>query len=427
MAQNILFADSCSWCTGAALQDPSRFPVNSGGAGLKYDTTLSQFNGVSIGTTPDNQNAYVVFNCTAIYKKTIAPSSAWADSRSLVISPQNPHNGNETNIWAYWLGSTCVATVTLRTDGRFTIRVGGDGIRGLGGVAYLSQLATALTPSQLYSIDLEWSFPNGASGGWCDLYINDVKDLVNPSDQHSAMNVDFGGVVPDSFSICAIAGSGAQAGYAFYDLVVSKARVGPCKVKCYTFTADQFIQWGLPLPTAAHFSSCFEAISEVPGSFPTSDLEAPDGNASYLLAPTSSTEDLFGIASVDCYASILGIALSACVQISGDGFITFIVRPNPSNGRDIAIPTIAALVPNRYGVQQAITEVDLGNDSGSYVGSGPWLDGHIQNAWWGINALEAGISLTQLVLEKITTRRPVPFQCGKLGSYSFTGTPSVAT
>ncbi len=44
-------------------------------------------------------------------------------------------------------------------------------------------------------------------------------------------------------------------------------------------------------------------------------------------------------------------------------------------------------------------------------------DGAIQNAWWGVQAASGTPFATQVFLEKVTTRRAVPFDCGQIGSY----------
>ena len=65
---------------------------------------------------------------------------------------------------------------------------------------------------------------------------------------------------------------------------------------------------------------------------------------------------------------------------------------------------------NGYTVKQVISQSNAG---------ATWVDGAIENAWWGVQAGVGASVVTQLVLEKVTTRRNLPYQCGQLGSYCY--------
>ena len=72
--------------------------------------------------------------------------------------------------------------------------------------------------------------------------------------------------------------------------------------------------------------------------------------------------------------------------------------------------TVGSVSPAQttYNTVQAIIE----QFSGATI-----TDGAIQNAWWGVSAQSGTPFATQVFLEKITTRRAVPFTCGQIGSY----------
>jgi hypothetical protein len=400
------FVDSCSW---------TNLPADI----LKYVSALSGF-GYELATGR-NQFAYYAFNCSATYTKILTAQNNRYESFSFNVAPLNPTNGPaEVNIRAWSTATGCIATVTLTKAGRLTIRVGGDGFGTLGALAYTSQ--TVLTPGVWYSIDLAWYFPSSGNG-WCNIYINDVLDTspLNPAGP-SANNINWG-AVPDRFSHVMINSGGAQSGWLVCDLAMSNgqgafnnARLGPVQVKFYPFQQDQFIQWGIPFPPT--LAATVDAISEYPGSYPTPDHVAPDEDASYINATTTLIENLYGIPSIDCYAGILGLALNATIRDPNNGAIDFVVRPQPSAGSAGEIVfggtggSYGPDTPPSYATVQGILE---------QLNGGTIVDGGIENAWWGIKCITGTPFVTQLFLEKVTTRRALPYQCGQLGSYCVGG------
>jgi hypothetical protein len=263
-------------------------------------------------------------------------------------------------------------------------------------------------------VDLDFMFSAGAGVGWADLYINDVLDTAGG---HSASGVVWG-VYPSSFAWVLYEGGAGPAGYFLCDLVLSDnqgtanlGRIGPCRVAMSTFTASTVTQWPTIVPTGY---TPVHAVSDTPISTPTG---SPDGLASYVATAAGNSEELFSGSNNACYAKILGVALSACIIDPSNGNVDMIVRPTPSVGAvdDTMIGTIYP--PHTFGlptlpsVLQAISEVNPDTGAG-------WLDGEIANAWWGCKCVTGTPLLTQLVIEKVTTRRNVPYTCGLGGSYA---------
>ena len=113
----------------------------------------------------------------------------------------------------------------------------------------------------------------------------------------------------------------------------------------------------------------------------------------------------------DCYGLILGVAWNACLEEPSSLGQSLMVIPNPSNGTSFNLgPGQLATTPS-YTVVQAVCEVRP--DTGAL-----WTDPVLTDSWWGIQNSAGFPRVTQLVLEKITSTRSVPYNCGQ-GSYSY--------
>ena len=401
----IRFPDSCSWCTINAIG------VN--GPGIKYNHISGS--GAGIGSGRYGGGAYTFTNSIGqvVFQRVLDAQQYWYDSRNmLVINARLP----ETLIWTWLAGSTVVAGLTLGSDGKLRIYQGGDGNTNFGGLLYQSNAVLAI--NTFYSIDLAWFFPGvpGAHGS-VSLYVNDVLDTAHAGNP-SVPSVLWAGQ-PDRFNECW--GNNSGSGYQFSDLVVSdgqgaanNSRLGPCQVKMYLPGTDQLAQFTRFPAANPSDASC---INEVPGH--TSSGQAPDGDLSYITSTASGKRDLFTfgyysggtfVPGLDCYASIFGLAISVCCRDSFASPLTIQVIPNPSLG--VAYTVGSPQMANQYGVVQAISEVNPATGA-------QWTDGDIANAWWGVVQSGGAPVITQLILEKVTTTRGVPYGCGGIGSYQY--------
>lgn len=388
----IRFVDSASWCTQFAL---------STGAGLKYNMALSA--NLSPFLQPGRSSGYAYYFFDVEWAGYIAldQQTHWRDSRSLLVGPGNAAFGQDTNIWVWMQGLTPIACLQLGTDGKIRIFSGGATVYTQGALLYTSQ--ATLSPSTWYSIDLDWSFPLSGLGS-CALYINDVLDTGNPG-MPSVIGATWDGT-PDTFAMVGVNSGAPGAGYVVCDIVVSdgsgsanNSRLGPCQVKAYFPGANALVQWPTVIPAT---DAAWQAVSEQPIA------TAPDGNTSYIGGATPGQYALFGFPTVDCYAGILGVAWNVCARDPSAQPLEMIVRPTPSNGMDVALGSVQ--LENAYTVKQVISQSNAG---------ATWVDGAIENAWWGVQAGVGAPVVTQLVLEKVTTRRNLPYQCGQLGSYCY--------
>jgi hypothetical protein len=411
----MLWVDSCSWFTGNAIGDR--------GVGLKYQNK-STFGAAQAGAGRYSGNSYSFGNSgfgQILYVKPLNFGSQVFDSRQLaIVAGRNP----ESIIWQ-WLNTTlmspAIAYMTLDSTGHLRLYSGGDGFNPTSGaLLYVSQ--AVLDVDNYHSVDLAWSFPFSGAGS-ISLYVDDVLDTLTAGEP-SVPNVTWA-ARPNAFAFCWA--NFTSTGYQFSDLVVNDntgsyntGRLGPCRVQAYVPVADAQPLSGSGWMAAGTVitSTGAAAIQELPNA--NYNTQAPDGDYAYITTATPGSQYVAEmgqrvgaeyVPGLDCTALILGISLSACLRDPSSVNQEFVVIPNPSNGSAFTINggtgTTAA-----YNVVEAITEVRPDTLQG-------WTDGDASNAWWGINCAGGAPALTQLILEKVTTTRAVPFTCGQLGSYSY--------
>lgn len=321
----IRLIDSCSWANG------SNAPLKYTASGFTVTFAGGRFGGY----------AYAFLNAgfsQIVMEKIVSNQQAWYDSRSFQVATGYT---SESIIWRYADGATNVASVTLGADGRLRFYQGGDGVSSFGALVYVSQ--TVFTVGQWYSVDIAWSFP--ASGtGTVSLYVDDVLDA--PSGHSvSSTGITWSGV-PDRFAMC-WSNLGTR-GYLLSDIVVNdgsgsenNSRLGPVRVNAYVPYADERATW--TPETVASITGHFQCVNELPGfSLPGDPGDAvPDQDYSYITPSTTNLLDLFSLGryvgstltpGVDCYALILGIAVSVCLKEPSGYPQSIVVWPNPSGG-----------------------------------------------------------------------------------------------
>jgi hypothetical protein len=406
----ILWADSCSSMTPEKQTLKYRKLSGSGFNNIETGryTGWSYYFAASIGQTK-------------LERILPGPTNVLFDSRSFLVA--HTYNLNETITWLYYQGIQPIAAVTLGVDGRLRIYSGGGGIdTDLGAAVYTSQTVFAI--DTWYSVDLAWDFPTSGMGGSVALYVNDVLDTIVPG-QPSAINVNWPGV-PDRFDLCF--GLDSTYGYQIGDLVVNdnsglwnNTRLGPCEVALYYMFSDVQNQWVRQGTEPGTGNS--GAINELPHA--TYSGQAPDEAVSYTGAAVIGLTDYFlcgyltgenrtsppGVQGMDCYGLILGICMSACILDPVQTHQQLLVVPQPSTGTPYDVGSPIATT-NGYFTSQAVTEINPATNMA-------WTDGDAGAAWWGIECLAGTPNLTQLVLEKVTSTRAVPYSCGGAQSYTY--------
>ncbi|MGH7484589.1 MAG: hypothetical protein ACREMY_03150, partial [bacterium] len=141
----------------------------------------------------------------------------------------------------------------------------------------------------------------------------------------------------------------------------------------------------------------------------------PDG-ATTQLTGASGALDMYGVSRPACFGKILGLAYDACGNGNGSsGLIDLLCRPSRQPALQFQVGGTTFTLPAAYGdlsIIQGISERFPVNGQN-------WRDGDIANAAWGYQAGSANLNITQTFVEKITSLRPVTFDCGG-GSYAFT-------
>ena len=399
----IRLIDSCSWGNGTVA------PIKYQSSGFQSNFAPGRFGGFAYAFTNAGFGQIVM-------GKIFSNQNAWYDSRSFQVYQ---HRTSESIVWRYADGATNVASVTLDSMGNLRIYQGGDGHSSFGVLVYVSQGVLAV--GAWHSIDIAWSFPSTGTGS-VSLYIDDALDAPT-GHAVSAQGIAWGGV-PDRFAMCwSVLGTN---GYLVSDIVVNdgsgsknNSRLGPVRVAIYTPCADRRSQW--TAHTAATVTGQFQCVNDLPGFTLPGDPggACPDMDYSYIGATAINQLDLFSLGryvgstltpGLDCYAAILGVALSVCVREPSGLAQSLAVWPNPSAGGSYTVLASPA-VPASYAIVQAIGETNPAS-------GGIWTDGDIANAWWGMVSGAGAPRVTQIVLEKATTLRNVPYNCGQLGSYA---------
>lgn len=407
MPATIDFVDSCLWAT-------TNVAAGTNGLAVKYNKLSGSGAQMNLIAGPDHQGTYffsATVGVTAFQVVLTSQQRRLMSFSLIVINARNP----ESIVWSWNTATLGVGCITLGADGKLRLYAGGNGTTSFGSLSYVSN--TILSIGTWYYIDLDLTFPLVGSGS-ASLYVNDVLDTNNPG-HPSAPSVNWLGHVPDRFNI--VWANNASTGYATCDTVMgycspTDLRIGPCRVDFVRMAADNLTQW-LTTYTGPAQPNSFSAIAE-DGIATLGPSGAPDLNYAFIATATALASSLFSTAAVPCFAGILAIAINACVVDPNSGNCDLIVRPVPSNAIDVIVGGIACPSPQPpgsgstegYRIRQAITQ-----DNGGDV----WTDGAIENAWWGIRSIGGTPRCTQLFLEKVTTRRALPFTCGQLGSYCF--------
>lgn len=376
---SILFTDSVSYC-----DDP--------GFGTKYAITTS---GLQSSILPGRYGGFAIFLFNTAFGswraiKALPPSqtlryhaSFRAHTSGAALYPNSLFGGFSTpgtKLLSWKIDST--QTLKLYT--------GGTGVNSNPGTLLIQSVAT-FPFDQWRTIEIEATF--GPSGK-LNLYVDDELDssLTNVlwATNSNANQLEH---YWESFGL---------QGIEWCDVVVSddqgavnNQRLGPCNVVCDFPIADATPpQW-----TRNTGTSDASVVNEQNGAV----HGAPNFNFNYIDGPDGAV-DLFTVATPRCFGRNLAVAVNACTI---NGVITMVCRPAPSS---TTVDNVGTSVSpgGAYFTLQQIQELSF--LSGTY-----WTDREIGQAWWGARAL-SGPRITQFFLEKVTSLRPDPFNCGG-GSY----------
>ena len=426
------FADSCSWGTSDAIKPYFKYEDHSSFGNPTVAIGANRYTGSCY------QYANTGFGQLTFGRPLRRTCSAYFQTWSFQISGSQPVNTTSPSIiWRWDTGngtppilSLVYVPVSAHTY-KLAFYTGGTGFPGdLGTLLYTSQ--TELTWNQWYSIDTEITISATPNNGTASMYINDVLDTSPATpNQPSVRSYNWSNTPTHWWITWANLSS---TGPMISDIVVSdnaadpiaildqtNTRLGPCRVKMYTPGLDDRAQWNRF--TSATAAGNWQVLGEVPGhSF---DIAAPDGDYSYIWYPGGGATDYYSLGywpgpgtgggtfamGFDCYGLILGVAWNACLKEPNGIGQNLTMIPNPSNGVPFSLGAGAGATTSGYTIVQAV--LDVRPDTGAI-----WTDPVLNDSWWGIENGAGFPKVTQMVLEKITSTRSVPFNCGQ-GSYSY--------
>lgn len=395
------------------------------GARLKYDYRAPEGEQADMidGTQPPNRQgggrALFLFSTIFEYSRRtriMDGQSKWIVGRNF----RNRGDGAPAGSFFYrWEsrpsetdGSNSGTQLAVRTnaDSKLEFYAGGAGTNGDRGTLIA-------TPDYVFVKDvdhyLEIVVTFGGSGT-LDVYVDDVSiyhatglNITNSThpgnpDRHSIWWQSFGtaGQVIDNLYIC------DGQGDTFND------RLGPCRVTIVSPIANVVHEW-LPTGAAANFQCVQDQILPDNSRLPVGAATMPDDDTTYVQASATAL-DMYENAKMPCYGLDLAVAWNVCARnpFSGAPTLDLVCRPKANDiGTQLDVSGGNPLTASYRMIQGIVT-----NNPGT---STNWRDKEIDNALWGFRRNGAGtVRVTQAFVEKLTSLRSVPYNCGQ-GSYSF--------
>lgn len=295
--------------------------------------------------------------------------------------------------------TACILSVCFEADGTMSVRFGGTGNNGGGALAAKTTMVFSLS-NWIY---LEVRVSNFGSAARVQLWVNDVNVLSTTA----ATGAD----VPDRISLCALYNA-AGAGTMFDNVYMLDGqgpapwndRLGPVEISTVSPISDASGNWTSTVNGVVVSPPIYTAITDIPG---VDSHGSPDGDYSYISPVALNTNQVFAFAGPLCYGLVLGVNVCQCFR-GATGSTT-------SNAILIDGSTVYNLGGNVVNGGYHTCQVFVGFSPATGTN---WTDAEISGNLWGALTTSPGLMLTQMYLEKITSLRDVPYNCGS-GSYSF--------
>lgn len=299
-----------------------------------------------------------------------------------------------------------VMCLELQTSGKIAVTYGGDGTTGTG--------TTLGTTTQ--------TFPVGAWSGYVELkasgfggavawemWLNDTKILSGTAPTLP---------IPDRVTITSqdgtSGGHNSQPGFgiAFANVLMLDGtgpapyndRIGPVRITAISPTADASGNWNNTVNGAGVSPPIYTSITDL---FGVDAHGSPDGDYSFISPVLLNTGQYFSFGPSPCFGLVLGVNVcqvfrgatgsTTCNAMLIDGSTAYNLGGNVVNG----------------GYHTCQVFVGFSPATGTN-----FTDAEISGNLWGALTTSPGLMLTQMFLEKITSLRDVPYNCGG-GSYSF--------
>lgn len=314
-------------------------------------------------------------------------------------------------------GSVLKMSFSLDGTGRITVRTG-----SLCSTPN-TVLATSLNSFTLFQFGfLELVMTFGATIGY-EIYYNDTLVPKQGGGNMVDSNLSLGSsALPDRLThLRTQEPGGSFTGIAFDNYYICDAqsdgtifnqRLGPLRITTLSPASDATVQW-----TRNAGSSNFVAVDDIPNVA----ASAPDGNITMLTPNAVSALALFGLAKSPCFGLNLGVALNLCARpISGSPTIRMVSR-GPDGVVQLGLSTVVnpGTIQNQAPAVAGFHTYQAYAPLNSATGQ-PWNDAQIDGLAWGAQCDPSvtTLQLTQVYMEKLTSLRSSPFDCGQ-ASYSF--------
>lgn len=302
-----------------------------------------------------------------------------------------------------WPSNGALLTVVLQPDGHLGFWVPGGPGFGLGvasnlGIGVGSTSGAPLQLGHVTYIEIKAVFgPHGS----LDVLFDDVSVM-----SQSNLSLSLASVYPDRVSMYLASVPGGS--LVWDDLDYASGDAGP---------NGQAQGFDGPCRITAHFPETGTNFWNRHGAINDTGCVAEnpsDADATYIEG--NAVEDYFGLAPLPCYGLVLSAAVNATAKRKPGETrttrISFPVRPQPGPAQSLGIVDVG----DSYQVLQSNpTDYSLLHPPAR------WTDADLSNAAWGIGTPVGApgiVRVTQVFIEKLTSLRNQPYNCGG-GSYAF--------
>lgn len=382
----VLWSDGFDWFDNGATGSPfQKYPDATAGV-AQVASEDGQF----------SQGGLHLINGDMNFIRTFPANTVW--NAHIAMRPrQSLRTDYNTLFFRFESGSAAGTVIAIRYNPSAQLEVmkGGSGTNSAPGT--LVGTVTAVTLVVDTWVSWEFCVVQAGVNSTFQVYANDVLVLdMGPSGVDGPLDLSaYGTINRVTFRW------EASFGPEFDHYVVSdnqgafnNTRLGPVRIISTVAAADSVV--GLTRNTGSSDAACVNELRWPPGVFP---LGSPDGDQTYLTG--ASTFDLWTVYPYDCIAKILAVAVNVDFKGLTADTLAFLFKVA---GVTTTIGTKSPAVNNVYEVLQAIQQDSLVNPGVV------WVDGEINSNLWGLSP--SGGRISQFVIEKIVTLRPVPYTCG---------------
>ena len=322
-----------------------------------------------------------------MFTRVFSAQTTWVVGFDWQLGNHGPNGLNQFLQLSYSGG--VILSLEMQLSGAIAVKSGG-GTNGTGTTVAMTSTPYLFTTTGVWLGYLELRCTGFGGAVNFSLWLNDVQILAG--------SAGFGINLPDRVTMGSQGSGGMQ-----YDNVYMldgqgvaplNDRLGPIRITSLIPASDAAGNW---IITPSSFSYRYQAVQEPP------DV----GATHYITPPLIHSIQSFSTQPSPCFGLVLGVMVNTTFRGSTGSTTCDAVYVNGAT-----VVTIGSSVVNGpfHNQQQFLS---LSPASGTN-----FTDFEISGSLWGASSASPFLQLTQFWLEKITSLRNVPYNCG-LGSYSF--------